>query len=101
MITIRIDNNQQEVTSGIPESWINQQINRRKADGLDVCVTITIKQGPLDMLLSTPACHSGATGRRPPNEHEQHVLDLWQKHHLTASDFSGGNVVAFLKELPR
>jgi hypothetical protein len=85
----------------VDEHWINQQINRRREDGLSVCVRVTIKEGDLDMILSTPTCGSGGGGGRPPRPHEKVVFDLWNRRGLNDAHFTGGNLVAFLKQLER
>jgi hypothetical protein len=99
MITIRIGESERDISSA-NESWINQQINRRKADSLSVCVRVFIKEGDLDMILSTPTCGAARGGGRPPRPHEKSVFDLWNKSGLNKNDYSGGNLIAFLKQLP-
>lgn len=83
------------------ESWINQQINRRRADGIPVCVQVNIVEGDVNMTLRTPTCGNGGSGGRKPNTHELHIFELWDQRGLNRSDFAGGNVVAFLHQLPR
>jgi hypothetical protein len=97
MIKIRIDETEMDISSA-DESWINQQINRRRADGLSVCVRVTIKEGDLDMILSTPTCPSTGGGR-PPRPHEQETFNLWNQRGLGERNFTGGNLIAFLKQL--
>jgi hypothetical protein len=99
MVTIRIGNETKDFADA-SEDWVTQQINRRQRDGQDVCVELRIKTGGLDMAVSTPGCGSGGFGGRPPNASEQEVFDLWRKLVLTGR-LSGGNVVAFLKQLRR
>lgn len=82
------------------ESWINQQINRRRAEGQNVCVEVSISTSGLNLRLATPGCGSGGGGR-PPTANERAVLDLWSKLGLLSGDFTGGNLVAFLKQLRR
>lgn len=101
MISVRIGNTERKIEDA-GETWVNQEINRRQSDGQSVCVRITIKEGDLDMALSTPNCPMGGGGRgRMPNGHEQAVFDLWDKLGLNSGRFSGGQVVAFLKQLRR
>lgn len=97
MIKIRIADVEKELASA-DEQWINQQINRRRADGQTVCVRVTIHEGGLDMVLATPTCGAGGGGR-PPRPDENRVFDLWKKLGLNDESFTGGNVVAFLKQL--
>ena len=83
------------------ESWINEEINRRRHDGQNVCVEVAINTGGLNIRLATPGCGEGAGGGRAPNANEQEVLDLWSKRGFDSADFTGGNLVAFLKQLRR
>lgn len=98
MVRIWIGGAERELGS-VKESWINQQINRRQADGLSVCVRVTVKEGDLDMILSTPTCQAGVSGSRPPRPRERTVFDLWNQRGLSDTNFTGGNLVAFLKQL--
>lgn len=79
------------------ESWINQEINRLKKEGQPVCVRVRIQTDSLDFTLTTPGCGGG--GGRRPKPSEQKIFDLWKKRGLTEADFTGGNLVAFLKQL--
>jgi len=97
MIRVRIGDAERELSS-VSESWINQQINRRCADGQSVCVRVIIHQDQLNMTLSTPSCPKGSGGR-PPNRYEEQVFDLWGKRGLNQEQFTGGNLIAFLKQL--
>lgn len=98
MITVSIG---QDSRSGseISESWINRQINRRLRDGARVCVSVSVKEGDLDMRLRTLDCPRSAGAGRSPNSHERRVFDLWQKLHLQDGEVRGGNLVAFLKQM--
>lgn len=100
MIRIRIGDQERDYDSA-DENWINQQINRRRADGLQVCVRVTIHLGDMDMILSTPTCGSSSRGGRRPRPSEQEVFDLWNQRGLDSPDFTGGNLVAFIKQLRR
>ena len=98
MIRARIGDSERELPS-VSENWINQQINRRKADGLSICVRVMIKDDQLNMSLSSAGCHQSATGGRPPTRYEKEIFDLWEKRGLNRDDFHGGNLIAFLKQL--
>ena len=97
MIRVRIGDAEREL-SIVSESWVNQQINRRRADGQNVCVRVIIRQDQLNMTLSTPSCQKGSGGR-PPNRHEEQIFTLWEKRGLNKDQFTGGNLIAFLKQL--
>jgi hypothetical protein len=99
MIKIRIGEAEKDLASA-DEHWINQQINRRREEGLTVCVKVTIHEGGLDMVLSTSSC-GGAGGGKLPSPKETEVFSLWKQRGLDKTDFTGGNLVAFLKQLKR
>lgn len=98
MIRIRIGDAERELANAA-ENWINQQINRRREDGQTVCVKVSIHEGDLNLVLSTPACAASGGGSRPPCPREKEVFDLWNHRGLNDADFTGGNLVAFLKQL--
>ena len=98
MINIKIGNEERELEDA-EESWINQQINRRRAAGESVCVRVRIKEDHLDLVLQTPTCSSSGSGGRPPTEQEREIFDLWNKLGLNDVNFTGGNLIAFLKQL--
>lgn len=83
------------------EAWITQQINRRKRDGLDVCVAISLKATDVDLRFATPSCGGSGGGARPLSARERRIVELWVSHRLDTSEFSGGEVVSFLKQLRR
>lgn len=96
VITIQIGTSKKDISEA-NESWINQQINRRRKDGQEVCVEVRIRTDSLDFTLATPTC--GGRGGRRPQPHEQEIFDLWKVRGLTKEDFTGGNLVAFIKQL--
>lgn len=97
MIRVIIGNSERELSS-VDESWINQQINRRRSDGENVCVRVNINKDRLNMALSTPSCPCGSGGR-PPNRDEEKLFSVWRKMGLDKDNFSGGNLIAFLRQL--
>lgn len=99
MITIKIGESERALGDAEP-SWINQQINRRREEGVSVCVRVTIHTQALNIVLTTPGCTGGGGGRLPTRD-EQAILDLWQERGLTRPEFTGGNLIAFLRQLER
>lgn len=86
--------------SEITESWVTQQINRRRRDGAPLCVVVKINESSLNMTLRTVDCPKlGGSGGRPPNADERRVFERWEKLHLSSPDFTGGNLLAFLKQV--
>lgn len=99
MVTIEIGTSQRGWQDSGLESWINQMINPVHAAGLPVCVRVRIDDGPIKAILQTPGCSSGVGGSRPPNAQERKIFDLWDQRGLNRADFTGGNLIAFLRQL--
>lgn len=97
MISIRIGAEEKELSSA-NESWVNQAINEAHAP---VCVQVTITQPGVDMVLSTPTCARGFGNSRGPNEREEFIFDLWNRRGLNSPGFRGGNLIAFLAQVPK
>ena len=100
MVRIQIGDMERDLVSA-DEHWINQQVNRRRDDGQTVCVKVTIHEGDLNIVLATPTCGAIGGAGRSPLPHEQEVFNLWIQRGLNKADFTGGNLVAFLKQLKR
>ena len=85
----------------IEPNWVNQQINGRKKEGVPVCVRVSISQGDINFTLATTDCPAGGGGGggRPLNRQEKEIYALWKKLQLHQQSFSGGNLVAFLKQI--
>lgn len=98
MIRVQIGENERKLDEASPQ-WINEQINRRRADGNPVCVRVLIDTGAVNLALATGDCPGGGGGGRPPNDQEKEILQTWEKLHLNSSDFTGGNLIAFLRQL--
>ena len=81
------------------ESWINQEIGRLRKSEQPVCVRLRIRNDSLDLTLATPGCGRGR-GRKPKPS-EQKIFDLWKKCGLTQTDFTGGQLVAFIEKLTK
>jgi hypothetical protein len=100
MITIKIGPVEATIEQA-DDAWINQQINRRRADGAVVCVQVSIQEPDVHMALSTPTCATNGGGGRAPNQRERRIFDLWSERGLDERDFTGGALVAFLHQLRR
>lgn len=100
MITIRISTDTRPLAEAT-ESWINEQVNRRRRDEQNICVGVTINTSGINVSLATPGCGKSPGGGRPANGNELEIIDLWAKRGLSSSDFTAGNLIAFLKQLRR
>ena len=100
MSTIRIGADTRRLED-VDESWITQQVGNRQREGSGICVEVRIRADALDLLLATPACGPGTGGGRRPRPNEIEIIELWNRLGLGSEEFSGGNVVAFVKQLRR
>lgn len=98
MIRVRIGDSERELNN-VSERWINEQINRRKRDGLSICVRVLINTDQLNLSLATTGCSQSAVQGRAPNRFENEIFDLWEKKGLNNENFTGCNLIAFLKQL--
>src|SRR3954454_17286845 len=96
-VTVRIGQETRELDAA-SESWINDQLNRRRLDAQNVCVQVTVHAGAVDLVLATPGCGSGGGGGRQATSRESDILELWNRLHLNQTRFTSGNLVAFLKQ---
>lgn len=97
-VRIVVGSSEREIKN-IDPNWINEQVNRRRNEGVPVCVRILIDEGDINLSLTTSDCPSSGGVRRTLTGSENEVLNLWNKLHLSETDFSSGNLVAFLKQL--
>jgi hypothetical protein len=88
--------------SAVTQSWLEDQIGRRKRDHQPICVVLRIQEPGLDIKLATQACgSSGGGGGRPPNPREQDIITLWNDRNISAGDFSAGHFYSFIQHLRR
>jgi hypothetical protein len=92
-----LDRTLQQITS----SWINEQIEGRRAAGNSVCVRVIIKIGSLDLALSTPTCPASGGGSRAPNPQEEKILRLWNEKGMNSDHFKTAQLLSFLAEAKR
>jgi hypothetical protein len=100
MVKIRIGAAEVDLADA-SDGWIAQQVNRRRADGGDPCVQVSITEDGIQLLLSTPQCGKMTGSGRQANAAERRIFDLWRERGLNQEDFTGGNVIAFLHQLRR
>jgi hypothetical protein len=101
MIEIEIEGDRRNEKE-IIESWVNQQINKRREANLPVCVRIYIKENHLDIMLSSPECpRKGKSKTSHLTKQQEMILSLWEKCKLNTNGFHGGNLVTFYKQVDK
>lgn len=101
VLTIAGENRDIKTPSDIDESWITQQIHRRKHDGRIVCVQVQIKTEIVNVALQTVGCATGGGRGRQATPIEARVLELWRERGLNDADYAAGQVIAFLRQVFR
>lgn len=97
-IRIQIGSSERAIED-IEPNWITEQVTRRRHEGVPVCVRITINTGSINLALATSDCPKSSVSSRKPNTQESEIFDSWERLHLYDSEFSPGNLVAFIKQL--
>lgn len=85
----------------IDEGWIIQEIKRLRRDSQSVCILVTVKEYPVDLILPVGSCTVMGEGGRPLKLEEQRIVEAWERHQLNRADFREGELIAFLKQLGR
>ena len=98
MLTVTVGNERRQDDS-ITEGWIQEQIGRRRADGITPQITIDISSDRANITLSIPS-YPGGGGRRP-NELESQIFGLWRGLELDSPTFTANGFVAFIKGVRR
>lgn len=99
MSKVIIGNSERELEKADPQ-WINEQINRRREAGENVCVRVTIKKNGINLTFATPSCGGRGGGDNPQfNTQENECISLWNKFNLNTDDFASGKLVAFIKQI--
>lgn len=97
-VALCIGSEEKELSS-VTESWIREQLGRRRADGQNVCVQLIVKGDYVDVRLSTPGCGSTGGGGREARGVELKIIEIWREAHLNSPEFSAGNVFAMLRRI--
>ncbi len=98
MILITIGSSQRNLKDA-SESWIREQIDRRRTDGQLPCVRVEIQSDGVNVALSTPDCTNPVGATRPPKAAEHRIFQLWNLLHLNSPKYSAENVIDFLKRV--
>lgn len=98
MITVKIGEEERTWTK-YEADWVNQSVNGRKIAGESLCVRVTITIRGINLILSTPNCQKSGSGGVPLTSDDKWVIELWNRCGLSTLDFTGGNLVSFLKQV--
>jgi len=82
------------------ESWIHNQIKRRRKDGINPCVKVRINEGSVNLSLITSNCPGSRASSSNFDKQMREIIALWNKH-IKGEDYTSGQIIAFLKQLHR
>jgi hypothetical protein len=99
MIQVKIGPTRKELKD-VDQNWVHEMINFLRKSGEPECVIVTIKEPPIDIILSTNACGGVGNGITNFNEQERKVIEFWRKH-MGKDEVAPGQLVAFLSQLRR
>jgi hypothetical protein len=93
--------NVQRSNDDITAGWIAEQQHSRERAGVPVCAIVRVQGPDVNVSLSAGDCGPAGGGGRQPNPRELEILELWRRLHLGGTDFSPGNLQAFVKQTMR
>ncbi|MDG5816471.1 hypothetical protein QA601_15345 [Chitinispirillales bacterium ANBcel5] len=99
MIRIQIGTDERYFGQHGVESWIVEQIQKRRKNGAMLNMRVHIKHGDIDMVLTTPGAPTGGGGGRAFRSLEEEIYSLWLKCGLGEMDFTHGNLISFLAQI--
>jgi hypothetical protein len=99
MRTKRIGNVEKNLAD-VTEDWVVGEIIVQQRRDPGVVVQVTIREGTVFLLLSTPGEHRQKTTDRAPNDREKRIFDLWSSLGLSTAGFQPEAVIKFLKRIP-
>ncbi len=98
MIFVTIGDGQEQRLDGRSLGWVVQQANRRRQDGVSVCVIIRIEALPdVSISLASPDCKGSGGVPHHFTNYENEIIRLWRKFIADRPKFSGGDLETFLK----
>lgn len=98
MVRIKIGDYEKKLDN-IDECWINQTINGYRKEKIPLSVHVIFEEGSLNMVLSAPPPKSSFI--RKPRGAEIQICNLWNEVGLNNPEFTGGNLIAFIKQLKK
>jgi hypothetical protein len=99
MITIQIGSTSPLPLHDATESWIREQIDKRRQDGSSICVRIQVSTADVNMALASRDCPHGVGGGRLPNAREAKIFSLWAERVTDKRELTAGHLIAFLRQL--
>lgn len=98
MIKIQINDRIFDSSEANP-SFLTKAIHDLQRRGMPICLKVCIKFDDVDIVLQCGECPAGQGGGRHPNEREQEIFDIWEKHGCKGKTVNAGHIVAFLKRI--
>lgn len=81
------------------QSWIVDQLARRRANGASTCIKVFVKTSTIDLVFATADCGGGSGGVASYTPQEQQLIEEWRRRSLNDRNFSIGNLTSFLRHV--
>lgn len=99
MNTVKIGSQESSLSDADPH-WVEQQINGLKRDGEAVTVVVRMQVGDRELYFVAPPTPGGGFPRRYSTA-QSAIIALWNQCGMNSANISAGNLISFLKQLPR
>jgi hypothetical protein len=81
------------------DSWVTQQLDGRRADGVQVCACVEIDRSDISLRLTTAACPKYHGAARQLTDREARAVELWCRYGLDKAEPHPHALIAFLQQL--
>jgi len=101
MIRVKIGESERELDHA-DARWVTEQVRGyERANGALPCVRVSVQEDGAQLSLASANCSAsgGGGGGRAPNLAEAEVFDWWSRLRQDASDWTQGNLQAFVQRL--
>jgi hypothetical protein len=105
MVRVKIDESERDLDNADAQ-WVNEQVRGyERTHGTLPCLRVTVDEDHAHITLISANCArsgGGGGGGAPQwSRPEAEVLELWKRLHLDSSDWTQGNLVAFIQQARR
>ena len=98
MVSVKIGPRELSLSEVNPH-WIEQQINGNRREGTAFTVVVRVQVDGVNLCFVAPP-PPGGPGREY-SARETAIIELWMRCGMNRAGFSPGDLIAFLKQLPR
>jgi hypothetical protein len=98
MVMLRVDSRDVKLDN-VNESWIVDQVERRRRDGICVNIRIIFREEEVIIAIVTPEYWPSGRPIEKPTERQKRVIDFWRQCNLDREDFRCDDLIHFLRRI--